>query len=386
MNQLPSVANCLSKLQDLDWDFQGDRSDSPFSDLHFHPGRFVPQIPAALIGTLTRPQEIVLDPFCGSGTTLVEAQRLGRDAIGVDLNPVACLMSRAKCMTKEADQIEEELSSFLKRLAASRVEHLSSESPAAPPTVQLSKWYHPETGRQLSSIWSFIQPLRDSEVGDLAFFCFSAALMACCGETRTWGYICDNVRPLEHRYVDAYSAFFDRGQTLIEAFRRRERRSLSTDHVRVGSVSVLQGDALMTLRSISDESVDLVVTSPPYFGVVDYIKAQRLTFEWFGLEIEPYRRNEIGARSKRHRAAALSQYLEELRSVANEIHRVLKSGHVAAFVIGESGKREGAVQHFVKVLEEAGFQIGAQMTRSIGLFRRQPASLAKEELIICVRA
>jgi len=386
MNQLPSAANCLSKLQDLDWDFQGDRSDSPFSDLHFHPGRFVPQIPAALIGTLTRPQEIVLDPFCGSGTTLVEAQRLDRDAIGVDLNPVACLMSRVKCMTKEADQIEEELSSFLKRLAASRVEHWSAKSPAAPPSVQLSKWYHPETGRQLSSIWSFIQPLRDSEVGDLALFCFSAALMACCGETRTWGYICDNVRPLEHRYVDAYSAFFDRGQTLIEAFRRRERRSLSTDHVRVGSVSVLQGDALMTLRSIPDESVHLVVTSPPYFGVVDYVKAQRLTFEWFGLEIEPYRRNEIGARSKRHRTAALSQYLEEMRSAVQEIHRVLKRGHAAAFVIGESGKREGAVQHFVKILEDAGFQIGAQMTRSIGLFRRQPASLAKEELILCIRS
>jgi 16S rRNA G966 N2-methylase RsmD len=386
MNQVPSIASYLSKLQELDWDFQGDKSDSPFSDLHFHPGRFVPQIPAALIGTLTRPKEIVLDPFCGSGTTLVEAQRLGRDAIGFDLNPVACLISRVKCQAKAADQIDAEFSSFLKLLATSRVEHFTGETPTTPSTVQLSKWYHPETGRQLTSIWHFIQSHRNLEVGDLALFCFSAALMACCGETRTWGYICDNVRPLEHRYVDAYSVFFDRGQALIEAFRRRDSRRLSADHVRGGSVSVVQGDAVAALRSLPDESIHLVVTSPPYFGVIDYVKAQRLTFEWFGLQIEPYRRNEIGARSKRHRTAAISQYLEELRSVAEEIHRVLKRGHAAAFVIGESSKREGAVHQFVKVLEETGFEISAQVTRSIGLLRRQPASLAKEELILCLRA
>jgi DNA modification methylase len=378
------MASSLYKLQDLDWDFPGDKSDSPFADLHFHPGRFVPQIPAALIGTLTKPGDVVLDPFCGSGTTLVEAQRLGRSAVGIDLNPVACLISRVKSLAGSADEIEEQLSSLLRRLAAKRMEHSSAEAAHAPPNVQLEKWYHAETGRQLTGIWGFLEAEPDGAVRDMAFFCFSSALMACCGETRTWGYVCDNVRPLERRYVDAYSVFLDRAEALIQAFRRREGRSLLPEHGRIGTVSVLQGDASAELGKVPEHSIDLVVTSPPYFGVVDYIKAQRLTFEWFGIDIEPYRRSEIGARSKRHRAAALSQYLEELTMAVAQIRRVLKPEHVAAFVIGESGRRESAVQQFVEILKQSGFTVQTRVTRSIGLFRRQPASLASEELLLCV--
>lgn len=372
-----------SKLRELDWSFPGDKSDSPFSDLHFHPGRFVPQIPAALIGTLTQPRDVILDPFCGSGTTLVEAQRLGRNAIGIDLNPIACLISRVKTQKKSAAKIEEEVSNFLKILAIYDIEHRMDAKNIAPPSVQLSKWYHPETGRQLVSIWSCIQSHMDEGVHDLALFCFSATLMASCGETRHWGYICDNVRPLQLRYVDAYGVFADRAKALIEAFRRRDHRSLSPELFVTSEILVKEGDATAELTSLGANSVDLVVTSPPYFGVVDYIKAQRLTFEWFGIELEAYRRSEIGARSKRHRLSALTQYLDEIGAVVRETYRVLKVGCVAAFVLGESGKREGAIAEFVSMLNKQGFETEIRVTRTIGRLRRQPASLSNEELIIC---
>src|SRR5688572_125646 len=71
----------------VDWDFAGEYSESLFSSIHWHPSRFASQIPATLIGLLSLPGESVLDPFVGSGTTLVEAQRLNRPSIGVDLNP-----------------------------------------------------------------------------------------------------------------------------------------------------------------------------------------------------------------------------------------------------------------------------------------------------------
>src|SRR4051812_16843478 len=84
-------SSLLSRLRNIDWDFSGSFSESPFSAIHFHPGRFASQLPASLIGLLSEPGDIVLDPFMGSGTTLVEAQRLGRQSIGIDINPVACL-------------------------------------------------------------------------------------------------------------------------------------------------------------------------------------------------------------------------------------------------------------------------------------------------------
>src|SRR6266852_1394429 len=95
-----------SRLRNIDWDFPGSLSESPFSAIHWHPARFASQVPASLIGLLSQPGDLVLDPFMGSGTTLVEAQRLGRRSIGIDLNPIACLMVRAKTLPYSIERIE----------------------------------------------------------------------------------------------------------------------------------------------------------------------------------------------------------------------------------------------------------------------------------------
>lgn len=379
------MINLLSSLQELNWDFSGDKSDSPLSELHFHPGRFLPQIPAALIGALTMPGDLVLDPFCGSGTTLVEAQRLGRNAVGIDINPVACLIAEVKTLNVSAEEVSNWISELLKGISIFRVEMFGKKLLEPPATVQLNKWYHPETGVQLTILWSFIQSLESPELSRLAKFCFSSSLMACCGETRTWGYICDNVRPLSCGYIDAFEVFNDRAVSLLDAFRKRDQRCISPEVLQLSEVRVLQGDAVDLVRTLLDGSVNLVVTSPPYFGVVDYVKAQRLTFEWFSIDIETYRLQEMGARSKRHRISALSDYLCEFDLLLRELFRVLRSGGVAAFVIGESVRRESVLKSVVESIERVGFRMELIKTRAISAGRRQPASIMHEEIIFCVK-
>ena len=244
-NPIPTSRDLICRLSDLDWDFHGDKSDSPFSDLHFHPGRFVPQIPAALVGSLTAPGALVLDPFCGAGTTLVEAQRLGRSAIGIDLNPISCLVSRAKTIDLPAAEIERRLLKALGEWTAYRLGAWSTRkvAPLAPPTVQLSKWYHEETGEELCRIWDFACCECESVTKDLLLFCFSAALLSCCAETRSWGYVCDNVMPLERRYVDADAAFRNKVEALAAAYRRREQRRVATYEETYRTVNITQGDA-----------------------------------------------------------------------------------------------------------------------------------------------
>ena len=378
------MQDSISRLSDLDWDFHGDKSDSPFSDLHFHPGRFVPQIPAALIGSLTSPGDRVVDPFCGSGTTLVEAQRLGRLGVGIDLNPVSCLVSRSKTLTLLADQVSKLLLGSLDRLTSFRLENASTVSnlEEVPAGVQLEKWYHPETGEQLRVIWAFINAQVDLTERELLTFCFSAALMTCCAETRSWGYVCDNTQPLESRYVDAMSTFREKVESVIDAYQRRDRRWLVSDAQTLKPVLVLEGDAYARLREIPDNSVDLIVTSPPYFGVIDYVKSQRLTLEWLSLKTEPLRLLETGARSSRHRRAAFSEYSNALELVVSELHRVLKPSKTFAMVIGESAKRESVMDRLNQLLEKAGFHVDLTINRKIGLRRRQVASLDNEWLIL----
>jgi DNA modification methylase len=75
-------------------------------NFHPYPAKFIPQFPRKLIEILSQSGEIVLDPFCGCGTTMVEAKLLGRNSIGVDINPIATLVSRVKTTVLTAAQLE----------------------------------------------------------------------------------------------------------------------------------------------------------------------------------------------------------------------------------------------------------------------------------------
>src|SRR5260370_9196031 len=86
----------FSRLQDLNFDFVGSKTGYLTHSLHPYPAKFIPQIPEVLIRELSREGDTVADIFCGSGTTLVEALMLNRNAIGFDANPLACMITRTK--------------------------------------------------------------------------------------------------------------------------------------------------------------------------------------------------------------------------------------------------------------------------------------------------
>ena len=84
------------KLENLNWDFKDSTAEAIHS-IHPYPAKFIPEIPRTLISNLPIPRNtIILDPFCGSGVTLVESQKAGIESVGVDLNPIACLLSKVK--------------------------------------------------------------------------------------------------------------------------------------------------------------------------------------------------------------------------------------------------------------------------------------------------
>lgn len=381
------LSRSLAKLDDIDWDYLGDQSDSPFASVHFHPGRFISQIPATLIGRLSNPGDVVLDPYCGSGTTLIEAQRLGRRAIGIDLNPTSVLICRAKLLRNRAIRIERLMRAHLRRLLERSFTYsdtCDASSLLVPPGVQLSKWFHPETAKQLVGLWSYICDQRG--VGRaLLDFSFSGILLQACSETRTWGYVCDNTRPLEHRYTNAIELFSTFVDKLLSAYTARDADLPKGTEFPLPQSRVFHGDAAAVLRGLPHDSVDLAISSPPYFGVVDYIKAQRLTMEWFGHDIEQFRRLETGARSKRHRIKAYSEYLSDIEATIAETARVLKKGGVLAFLVGQSARRANPLPDLVRVASDVGLDLEREFTRDIASGRRQAPSLTQETLYLFSR-
>src|SRR5882762_1745457 len=171
----------ISRLRKVDWDFAGCLSESAFSSIHWYPARFASQLPATLIGVLTEPGQVVLDLFVGSGTTLVEAQRLGRDSIGIDINPVACLLSRAKTLAGSANTIGK-LVDDLKREAVQVLSAMTPSDSDLPPVVQ-PKWYNAAVRQDLARLWIVLQKYEGKEK-TLSDAAFSALLLPVCRETR----------------------------------------------------------------------------------------------------------------------------------------------------------------------------------------------------------
>lgn len=383
-----SNAHLISRLRRIDWDFTGEFSESPFSAIHWHPGRFASQLPAIFIGLLSRSGNSVLDPFVGSGTTLVEAQRLGRRSIGIELNPIACRAARAKTLAVSAVAIERAIATIKEDATACLGKQVLTNSrtrlqPLVPDTVQASKWYTKRVRESLGLLWCTLQSYRGIR-RTLAEAAFSAILLPVCRETRHWGYVCDNSSPKADHEGDVLAEYCGTLDRLRVAYRERDAdRVARLGHVgEIPDALVVCGDVSEALRQIPACSVDLVVTSPPYFGVSDYIKAQRLSMEWFGFDIEPLRLQEIGARSKRHRNSAYEEYLGQMESVFKDVRRCLRPGGFCAVIIGESSAREPVLDGARKTFKSCGFSLELDLNRRMSSQRRQAPSIKGEHVFV----
>ena len=152
----------INALNTVDWDFTDAKTSYLTHGIHPYPAKYIPQIPHSLIQTLSNEGDVVADIFCGSGTTLVEALLLKRNAIGIDANPLACLISEAK-ITRLINGDEDALTAIEKKaqkLAAS----ISLDTPLLksipfvsqayrPSSDAISFWFEPFVVEELAEIF-----------------------------------------------------------------------------------------------------------------------------------------------------------------------------------------------------------------------------------------
>lgn len=343
MQNSKSIETVARQIQQVDWDFSDTVSHKYSSNaLHWYPGTFVPQIPSYLVQMLSSPGAMVLDPFAGSGTTGFEAARLSRKAILIDRNPASISVMRGK-LAVVSGRSSEVLLRCLDRFAFG----ISiTTSPAHPTSAgqnpKLEKWFHKETLSQLRRIWGMIEAIEDQYGRDALEMIFSDVLFSCAStsgsKTRTggtrrhhWGWIADNVHPPSDRLVchDAFRVMHEKTRNAIDVARHYQTLAVAPEYM-----SVTKADA--RALPISDQSVDLIVTAPPYVSMIDYTLANRLIYLWMNWDLESERVPEIGARYRRKRAAAATEYLSGMDLAIEEMFRVLRPGGFVALVVGAS--------------------------------------------------
>ena len=364
MNGTPTrsgVKHLIKSLSSVNWNFPGSTTQpTSVHSLHRFPGNFIPQLPSYLIQILSSKGDIVLDPFCGSGTTGVEAVLLGRNSIQSDINLASINVARGKLAMLTSPKIDVVLHSLLDTLIETQLRGHSAQQSHQLPT-ELNDWYEADTLNQLRIIWGLIKSTRDPGSAEVLEMLFTDTLFACAstvgsitagGKSRRhhWGWIADNVKPKPAVWHDAFKIFRDR---LIHAYEVAvaTKTQIAEASVEVAKRSTVRRDDARALF-LEDKSVDLVVTSPPYLAMIDYTLANRLTYLWYGWSQFEDKQLEIGARYRRSRKDVVEDYVISMRYATDEIARVLRPNSFCAIVIGASRKFPEASQAVIELFEE----------------------------------
>lgn len=313
---------------------------------HSYPARLHPATARRLVEVVmggTAPDAVLLDPFCGSGTTLVEARAAGVRAIGVDLNPLAVLLSKVKTWTVPlarrraardlAHRVSGDVLAMGKEARRAGGGSLAVRSPVGfdPNARQrrIGKWFSPHVRRELEALAAAIDEIAvdDRELADL----YTAALSAI-------------LYKVSHRQSDTDPTWVERSIARGAAARlfvsRVELILAGLDDMarqRGPMPAVVEADA-RTLPRLGLPPIAGIVTSPPYAGTYDYADHHRLRFDFLGLRHRALDEGELGAR--RHFTAdghgAAGRWQDDLAAALGAMATVLVPGALAALVVGDS--------------------------------------------------
>ncbi len=168
----------MKTLKNVSFDFEGEDTSYLTHAFHPYPAKFPPQLPRALLAKFARPGERVLDPFCGSGTTLVEARLQGVHSTGVDINGLACLLSKVKSTPLSPQALQLVTRTFHTIDEESWLWQMGQASPVSIPNIEgLDHWFQPNVTRELAFIRKTILSVGNPDAQDFLKIVLSAIIV-----------------------------------------------------------------------------------------------------------------------------------------------------------------------------------------------------------------
>lgn len=327
------------------------KEERPPRSLHPFPARMAPEIASDVIRNL-KPDSTVVDPMCGSGVVLREAVQKGHVAIGLDLDPLAVLMSKVWTQDLDTSELLETCEYVVRQ--SKEIEQSDIWLPWIDEDEETSKyidyWFASNQREQLRRLAYFVSKKQGPIYRALQLAISRLIVTKKVGASLAWDV--SHSRPhrvkLSNDY-DVLTKFRTAVSFIADILRPPPPRN--------ATVSI--GDA-RKLTSISDGCADVVITSPPYFNAIDYIRGHRLALVWLGYRVSNLRRirsKSVGRERKlselKFRNSGLNnsllpeglddgtlshfrQYILDMNKVMSEILRILKPNGQAVLVIGRS--------------------------------------------------
>jgi SAM-dependent methyltransferase len=339
------AARTLGKLYDVDRALERALTHG----FHSYAGRLHPSIARGAVAAFSASGEAVVDPFCGSGTVLVEAMGLGRRAVGVDASPLGVAIARVRT-TVLGEAAREQLVT-----AAAAIAEESGERARKRRRPDVPKWARREITRfhahvlfELLGLRELVMDTADDPVGRALRLCLSSILVKFmkAGPTAPRDGEAKRIaRGIPSRMLADRAAELARGLAALE---RRTPAGTPAPEVTEGDARALPMPA---------EAAALVVSSPPYAGTYDYAALHDARFLWLGLSEKTFRRAQLGARAHEVGDVAGAAWRAQQAAFMAEIGRILRPGGRALLVVGD-GVVDGRAEYAPDGIAAAGEPVG----------------------------
>ncbi|MCX4239835.1 TRM11 family SAM-dependent methyltransferase [Paraliomyxa miuraensis] len=352
--------------------------------LHAYPARMHHAIARHVLQAWAEPRTRVLDPFCGSGTVLVEARRRGLRTAGVDLNPLALRI--AEIATTWAGPSERRaLADAAQRVVEASFDRVQRRVPVRAPLAAAERqWYQPHVLLELGGLHAEIEALPPGMVRRALQVVLSSIVVKFSRQRAE-----TTEREVDKRIgKKVVTGFFARkAQELVARL-----AALADEAPEEGpSPRLWEGDARRLREVVGRWRFDLVLSSPPYGGTYDYADHHARRYPWLGLSAEALQRGELGAR--RHLSArgqdrdAARRWAEQVQAMLGSIGSVLSPRGRVVLLVGDAevgGRRISAVRQLATLAERAELMVVASASQ------RRPDFLGgaprREHLVALARA
>lgn len=375
--------------------------------------------------------ETTVDPFCGSGTVLLESQIAGKKSFGIDVNPLAMMISEVKTEKYSLSKLINFNQTISENLSNKTKNEIQNEE-------QLNYWFTESVKKQLANLLQSINIISNPKYKKFFYICFSNCIKKVSladlkisvpvklnmekysNSESSSSIVSKRIKELENVNV------FDKFNEIVKTNIKRVK-NLNELRINEGEVNLIPGDTRKislgksTINKIKESSIDLVITSPPYAGAQKYVRATKLSLLWLNIadksELKNLDMNTIGRENyptkdyanligssivhadklfkeifkiNPLRAHIASNYLNEMRVSLKEIFNMLKpEGHLIIiignnYICGKEFRTQEYISHILKTMGLTLLFVLIDDIKSYGLMtkRNKTANIISREYIL----
>ena len=305
----------------------------------FHPyfAAFPPQLVARLLHYHSKKGDVFLDPFMGGGSSIVEGVVNDRKTIGNDISPFSkfiCSVKSTPIKIKDNDILQ--LISNIKKSLSSKKSMTDFEDYNR--ITNVTYWFDSQNLTELDSIYRCVQKIKNKKLQNFALLAFSSILRKSSNAKNAEQHLCLK----QNKKLPSPSILFQKKITLMVEQMKIFYKNYNTHN----KTTLHTGDVRKLSNILDKNSVDIVITSPPYGTGSKYTNIYRLNFEWLGFQ-KPKNKDPL---------ETTRDFRDELKKSLEQIHHVLKPNKFCFFVYGDPSTSQGLTKYAITDAESMGFK------------------------------